>query len=75
MTISYTAEHVARITAAARGQTEDIDQVIRQSWMRCLDNIGLDPATPTPSVVLENTQLRERQAVDKSARRNCTSRN
>ncbi len=51
--------HLTEIDRVLSGQAIGRDAVVAQSWRRCIEQYGMDPAKPTPAHIVTDTQLRE----------------
>jgi len=52
-------EHIREIEQVLSGARSASDDVVVQSWLRCIDTHRLDPARPTEAYIVPDTQLRE----------------
>lgn len=52
-------DHVHEIDRVLNGSPSGRDEVVAQSWRRCVEEYGLDPARPSPAHIVTETQLRE----------------
>ncbi|WP_296747050.1 sigma-54-dependent Fis family transcriptional regulator [Mesorhizobium sp.] len=52
-------EHIREIEQVLSGVRSVRDDVVVQSWQRCVDTHRLDPAKPTEAYIVPETQLRE----------------
>lgn len=52
-------EHIREIEQVLSGARSARDDVVVQSWLRCIDTHRLDPARPTEAYIVPDTQLRE----------------
>ncbi|TPO11340.1 sigma-54-dependent Fis family transcriptional regulator [Mesorhizobium sp. CU2] len=52
-------EHIREIEQVLSGARSARDNVVVQSWLRCVDTHRLDPARPTEAYIVPDTQLRE----------------
>lgn len=52
-------DHVHEIDRVLSGSPSGRDEVVAQSWRRCVEEYGLDPARPSPAHIVTETQLRE----------------
>lgn len=51
-------DHVAEIDRVLRGQATGRDSVVSDSWRRCVESHGLDPARPSPAHIVTEAELR-----------------
>lgn len=51
-------DHVAEIDRVLRGQGTGRDRIVSDSWRRCVENHGLDPARPQPAHIVTDAELR-----------------
>lgn len=51
-------EHVREIDGFLRGHESRRDSVVQDSWRRCVETYGLDPARPTPAHIVSDAELR-----------------
>lgn len=51
--------HLREIDRVLSGQGIGRDAVVEQSWRRCVEEYGLDPAKPSPAHIVTETRLRE----------------
>ncbi|MBT6265095.1 MAG: sigma-54-dependent Fis family transcriptional regulator [Halieaceae bacterium] len=56
-------QHIVRVTRNVHAASADgiADEVIRQSWMRCDREFGLDPGKPPSAYVLDSSAIKEHQ--------------
>ena len=56
-------QHIVRVANNVHANSADgiADDVIRQSWMRCDREFGLDPAKPPSACVLDSSAVKEHQ--------------
>jgi transcriptional regulator of acetoin/glycerol metabolism len=52
-------EHIREIEQVLSGARSVRDDIVVQSWLRCIDTHRLDPARPTEAYIVPDTQLRE----------------
>ncbi|RWD70241.1 sigma-54-dependent Fis family transcriptional regulator [Mesorhizobium sp.] len=52
-------EHIREIEEVLSGARSVRDDIVVQSWLRCIDTHRLDPARPTEAYIVPDTQLRE----------------
>lgn len=52
-------EHIREIEQVLSGARSIRDDIVVQSWLRCIDTHRLDPARPTEAYIVPDTQLRE----------------
>ncbi len=53
-------EHVKEIGSVVSGRGSSArDAVVAQSWLRCVEEYGLDPARPSPAHIVTEARLRE----------------
>lgn len=52
-------EHIREIEQVLSGVRSVRDDIVVQSWQRCVDTHRLDPAKPTEAYIVPETQLRE----------------
>ena len=52
-------EHIREIEEVLSGARSARDDIVVQSWLRCVDTHRLDPARPTEAYIVPDTQLRE----------------
>jgi len=58
-------DHIEELVRAVEGRKSGRDDVIEQSWVRCVLNHRLDPTVMRPAVIVEDRCLREhREAID-----------
>lgn len=53
-------EHIDRVYALSNGSPATEDPIVR-SWVRCIEQYGLDPSRPNPAHIVEHGRLREHQ--------------
>lgn len=51
--------HLREIDQVLSGQGMGRDAVVEQSWRRCVEEYGLDPAQPSPAHIVTEARLRE----------------
>lgn len=51
--------HLREIDQVLSGRAMGRDAVVEQSWRRCVEEYGLDPAKPSPAHIVTETRLRE----------------
>lgn len=51
--------HLREIDRVLSGQAIGRDSAVEQSWRRCVEEYGLDPAKPSPAHIVTETRLRE----------------
>lgn len=51
-------EHVREIGKVLQGQATGRDGVVSDSWRRCVETYGLDPARPSPAHIVTEAELR-----------------
>lgn len=51
--------HLTEIDRVLSGQAIGRDAVVAQSWRRCVEQYGMDPAKPTPPHIITETRLKE----------------
>ncbi|MGZ3218051.1 sigma-54-dependent Fis family transcriptional regulator [Paracoccus sp. T5] len=51
-------EHVREIGKVLQGQATGRDGVVSDSWRRCVESYGLDPARPSPAHIVTEAELR-----------------
>ncbi|MBS0124106.1 sigma-54-dependent Fis family transcriptional regulator [Thetidibacter halocola] len=51
-------DHVTEIDRVLRGQETGRDRVVADSWRRCVESYGMDPARPDPAHIVTETELR-----------------
>lgn len=51
--------HVREIDRALAGRSVDRDAFVAQSWRRCVEQYGMDPAKPGPAHIVTDARLRE----------------
>jgi sigma-54 dependent transcriptional regulator, acetoin dehydrogenase operon transcriptional activator AcoR len=51
--------HLREIDRVLSGQAIGRDDLVEQSWRRCVEQYGLDPTKPSPAHIVTETQLRE----------------
>lgn len=51
--------HLREIDQVLSGRAIGRDAVVEQSWRRCVEQYGLDPAKPSPAHIVTETRLRE----------------
>ncbi|TJZ90889.1 sigma-54-dependent Fis family transcriptional regulator [Paracoccus gahaiensis] len=56
------ADHVFEIDRVLRGQATGRDNVVSDSWRRCVEHHGLDPARPSPAHIVTEAELRDHRA-------------
>ena len=55
-------DHIAHVLARTRDAgTAPAADVIERSWLRCVNDYGMDPTRQIPARIIEAGQLRERQ--------------
>ncbi|MDO5632592.1 MAG: sigma-54-dependent Fis family transcriptional regulator [Paracoccus sp. (in: a-proteobacteria)] len=54
-------EHAAEIERVMRGQQTGRDGVVLDSWRRCIETHGLDPARPSPAHIVTDAEFRSRR--------------
>ncbi|MDE3079491.1 MAG: sigma-54-dependent Fis family transcriptional regulator [Paracoccaceae bacterium] len=52
-------EHVDEIDRVLRGQDTGRDGLVAESWRRCVEAYGMDPARPDPAHIVTAAELRE----------------
>ncbi|MFN7223003.1 MAG: sigma-54-dependent Fis family transcriptional regulator [Paracoccaceae bacterium] len=52
-------EHLREIDQVLNGRPSGRDAFVAQSWRRCVEQYGLDPAKPSPAHIVPETRLRE----------------
>ena len=52
-------EHLREIDQVLNGRPSGRDAFVAQSWLRCVEQYGLDPAKPTPAHIVSESRLRE----------------
>lgn len=52
-------DHVHEIDQVLSGRPSERDRVVAQSWRRCVEQYGMDPAKPNPAHIVTETRLRE----------------
>ncbi len=55
-------EHVTEIDRVLRGQQTGRDDLVTQSWRRCVETYGMDPTRRDPAHILPDAQFREHRA-------------
>jgi sigma-54 dependent transcriptional regulator, acetoin dehydrogenase operon transcriptional activator AcoR len=65
MTNPAQAQHIETVLSVAghyaRPDEADTSDLIRKSWLRCVNDYGLDPARPKPARIVTPDKLREHQ--------------
>jgi transcriptional regulator of acetoin/glycerol metabolism len=51
--------HLSEIDQVLSGRAMGRDAVVAQSWRRCVEQYGMDPAKPSPAHIVTETRLRE----------------
>ncbi|MBC2837440.1 sigma-54-dependent Fis family transcriptional regulator [Paragemmobacter straminiformis] len=51
--------HLREIDSALAGRSVDRDALVAQSWRRCVEQYGMDPAKPSPAHIVTEARLRE----------------
>lgn len=51
-------DHVREIDRVLRGQLTGRDDFVSDSWRRCVETYGLDPARPSPAHIVTDSELR-----------------
>jgi transcriptional regulator of acetoin/glycerol metabolism len=51
--------HLSEIDQVLSGRAMGRDAVVAQSWRRCVEQYGMDPAKPSPAHIVTDTRLRE----------------
>ncbi|MBP0484830.1 sigma-54-dependent Fis family transcriptional regulator [Sagittula salina] len=51
-------DHVEEIDRVLRGQDTGRDRLVSDSWQRCVETYGMDPARPDPAHIVTETELR-----------------
>lgn len=51
--------HLREIDQVLSGRAMGRDAVVAQSWRRCVEQYGMDPAKPSPAHIVTETRLRE----------------
>ena len=54
-------EHVSEIDRVLKGQETGRDELVSESWRRCVQTYGMDPTRPEPAHIVTEQQLREHQ--------------
>lgn len=54
-------EHVSEIDRVLKGYETGRDGLVSESWRRCVQTYGMDPARPEPAHIVTEQQLREHQ--------------
>ena len=63
------SEHIDELIRVAEGRQTARDELIINSWRRCIDGHKLDPAVLRPAVIVEDSRLREhREAMEELLR-------
>lgn len=52
-------EHLREIDQVLSGRKIERDGFVTQSWRRCVEQYGMDPAKPSPAHIVTETRLRE----------------
>ncbi|ETX28062.1 sigma-54-dependent Fis family transcriptional regulator [Roseivivax isoporae] len=52
-------DHVDEIDRVLRGVETGRDRLVADSWRRCVDSYGMDPARPDPALIVTEAELRE----------------
>ncbi|MEM7695464.1 MAG: sigma-54-dependent Fis family transcriptional regulator [Pseudomonadota bacterium] len=52
-------DHVEEVDRVLRGDHTGRDRVVADSWQRCVDAYGMDPAQRAPAYILPETEFRE----------------
>ncbi|MCC5954617.1 MAG: sigma-54-dependent Fis family transcriptional regulator [Natronohydrobacter sp.] len=52
-------EHIREIDKVLSGRKIERDGFVTQSWRRCVEQYGMDPAKPSPAHIVTETRLRE----------------
>lgn len=52
-------EHISEIDRVLNGEETGRDRLVSDSWRRCVERYGMDPARPDPAYIVSETQLRE----------------
>lgn len=52
-------EHVREIGRVLSGEETGRDRLVSDSWRRCVETYGMDPARPDPAHIVTDTELRE----------------
>lgn len=52
-------DHVEEVDRVLRGDDTGRDRVVADSWQRCVDAYGMDPAQRAPAYILSETEFRE----------------
>ena len=52
-------DHLREIDQVLSGRPSERDRVVAQSWRRCVEQYGMDPAKPSPAHIVTETRLRE----------------
>lgn len=51
-------DHVTEIDRVLRGQETGRDRIVTDSWRRCVETYGMDPARPDPAHIVTEVELR-----------------
>jgi transcriptional regulator of acetoin/glycerol metabolism len=54
------ADHVRSVYSAVAGESRDRTDLVSRSWIRCLEDYGLDPGRPAEPRILDGAALRNR---------------
>ncbi|WP_305986542.1 sigma-54-dependent Fis family transcriptional regulator [Roseibium sp. MMSF_3544] len=54
-------EHVSEIDRVLRGHETGRDELVSESWRRCVQTYGMDPTRPEPPHIVTEQRLREHQ--------------
>jgi transcriptional regulator of acetoin/glycerol metabolism len=52
-------QHLREIDQVLSGRAVGRDAIVAQSWRRCVEQYGMDPAKPSPAHIVTETRLRE----------------
>lgn len=54
-------EHVSEIDRVLKGHETGRDELVSESWRRCVQTYGMDPTRPEPAHIVTEQQLRQHQ--------------
>lgn len=55
----FDGDHIREIDRVLNGEETGRDRLVTDSWRRCVERYGMDPARPDPAHIVSETQLRE----------------
>lgn len=55
----FDREHISEIDRVLNGEETGRDQLVSDSWRRCVEHYGMDPTRPDPAYIVSESRLRE----------------